>query len=76
LEIHDQRTHHRAGILGHFTGERINVGHQAVAQFVEFDDGLIRRTGVSAKSPRFTGLEFAVQPRDRAECSELKPAGI
>jgi hypothetical protein len=71
-KIHRQAAHDCVAAVGHLPGQRINVGHQAVAQVVEFDEDI----GELAELPDFARGFRAVRPEDGGKRAQLKHAGI
>ena len=71
-KIHRQAAHDRVAAVGHLPGERIDVGHQAVAQVVKFDEDI----GELAELPDFTRGFRAMRPEDGRKGAQLKHAGV
>jgi hypothetical protein len=59
-EIHHERAHEGAAILGDVSGDRVNVGQQAVAEAVDFEHGFVGFAFFTSKLPHFSQGVFAV----------------
>ena len=76
VEVHHQSSHQRVVLEVCPTGQRIEVGHEAIAQLVVVDERLVGRMLVGCNVPDFTQRPLAVSTEQRDEGTKLVPTRL